>query len=145
MPPAAQPKEKKSSPISTFYLVLYNLVATAAWAYVMYITAVYVLTHKSPLGLLTVLDQPLKLAQTLAVMEIVHSIIGLVRSPFMTTTMQVFSRLFVVWFTLHLEQQTAFAVRTKKMAFARARAVLCDCLRVMFMNSRRSYCYLLLC
>lgn len=35
--------------------------------------------------------------QTLAVLEIVHAVLGLVRSPLGTTVMQVFSRLALVW------------------------------------------------
>ena len=35
--------------------------------------------------------------QTLAVLEVVHSLLGWVRSPLATVSMQVASRLFVVW------------------------------------------------
>jgi hypothetical protein len=35
--------------------------------------------------------------QTLAVLEIVHALVGFVRSPIATTGMQVFSRLVLVW------------------------------------------------
>jgi very-long-chain (3R)-3-hydroxyacyl-CoA dehydratase len=41
---------------------------------------------------------PLLIAtQSLAILEVVHSIIGLVRAPFLTTAMQVASRLLLVW------------------------------------------------
>jgi very-long-chain (3R)-3-hydroxyacyl-CoA dehydratase len=36
--------------------------------------------------------------QTLAVLEIVHVLLGFVKSPIQTTGMQVFSRLALVWF-----------------------------------------------
>ena len=40
---------------------------------------------------------PLLLTQSLALLEVVHSVVGLVRAPFMTTAMQVASRLLLVW------------------------------------------------
>ncbi|KAL4979119.1 tyrosine phosphatase-like protein [Aspergillus desertorum] len=43
----------------------------------------------------------LQLTQSLALLEILHSVIGLVRAPVMTTAMQVASRIFVVWGVLH--------------------------------------------
>ncbi|KFZ13892.1 hypothetical protein V501_03468 [Pseudogymnoascus sp. VKM F-4519 (FW-2642)] len=41
-----------------------------------------------------------KVTQSLAVLEIVHSAFGIVRSPFMTTLMQVASRFLIVWGTV---------------------------------------------
>lgn len=40
---------------------------------------------------------PLQMVQSLAVMEVVHAVMGLVRSPVFTTAQQVASRLFIVW------------------------------------------------
>lgn len=40
---------------------------------------------------------PLLLVQSSAVLEIVHSLFGLVRSPLSSTFIQVNSRLFVLW------------------------------------------------
>ncbi|RZC54525.1 hypothetical protein C5167_013387, partial [Papaver somniferum] len=42
-------------------------------------------------------EKPLLLAQTAAVMEILHGLVGLVRSPITTTLPQIGSRLFVTW------------------------------------------------
>ncbi|KAG2499318.1 hypothetical protein HYH03_002896 [Edaphochlamys debaryana] len=49
-----------------------------------------------------VVELPLKVSQSAAVMEIVHSALGVVRSPVMITGMQVFSRLWVVWGIINL-------------------------------------------
>ena len=43
----------------------------------------------------------LALTQSLAVLEVVHSAVGITRSSFMTTFMQVFSRIFLVWAILY--------------------------------------------
>jgi hypothetical protein len=45
--------------------------------------------------------------QSLAVLEIVHAALGLVRSPVMTTAVQVFSRVFLVWGVLQVPGNTA--------------------------------------
>lgn len=38
-----------------------------------------------------------KITQSLAVLEVVHAAVGLVRSPVFTTAQQVASRIFIVW------------------------------------------------
>ncbi|OJJ64441.1 hypothetical protein ASPSYDRAFT_124355, partial [Aspergillus sydowii CBS 593.65] len=43
----------------------------------------------------------LQITQSLATLEILHSLIGIVRAPLVTTAMQVASRLFVVWGVLY--------------------------------------------
>ncbi|KAF8377380.1 hypothetical protein HHK36_030757 [Tetracentron sinense] len=42
-------------------------------------------------------ERPLQLAQTAAVLEILHGLVGLVRSPITATLPQISSRLFVTW------------------------------------------------
>lgn len=39
----------------------------------------------------------LQITQTVAILEVVHAAVGLVRSPVFTTAQQVASRIFVVW------------------------------------------------
>jgi len=43
------------------------------------------------------ISRPLQFAQTLAILELFHSLLGLVRSPFISALLQVGSRLFIVW------------------------------------------------
>ncbi|KXZ56690.1 hypothetical protein GPECTOR_1g621 [Gonium pectorale] len=51
-----------------------------------------------------VVELPLKVSQTAAILEVVHSAVGLVRSPVMITGMQVASRLWVLWGIINPEQ-----------------------------------------
>lgn len=82
------------------YLVLYNITAALLWTATFILAANHILTV-GVADYYAVIEDALKLAQTLAVMEIVHSAVGIVRSPLMSTTMQVFSRLFLLWGILH--------------------------------------------
>ncbi|KAJ4825346.1 Very-long-chain (3R)-3-hydroxyacyl-CoA dehydratase PASTICCINO 2 [Turnera subulata] len=47
-------------------------------------------------------EKPLQLSQTAAVMEILHGLVGLVRSPVTATLPQIGSRLYVTWLVLYL-------------------------------------------
>jgi very-long-chain (3R)-3-hydroxyacyl-CoA dehydratase len=51
-------------------------------------------------------------AQTLAILEVVHSAVGLVRAPVVTTAAQVASRLWLVWGVLHLVPSVASSTLT---------------------------------
>ena len=44
----------------------------------------------------------MQVAQTAAILEVLHSLVGLVRAPVGTTAMQVASRLWLVWGILDL-------------------------------------------
>ncbi|CAN6805697.1 unnamed protein product [Brassica oleracea] len=57
-------------------------------------------------------EKPLQLAQTAAVLEILHGLVGLVRSPVSATLPQIGSRLFLTWGILYSfpEVQTHFLV-----------------------------------
>ncbi|VDM78772.1 unnamed protein product [Strongylus vulgaris] len=57
--------------------------------------------HLSWPELYTSVETEVKIFQTLAILEVVHAAIGLVRSPVGTTAMQVWSRLLLVWPILH--------------------------------------------
>ncbi|VAH56868.1 unnamed protein product [Triticum turgidum subsp. durum] len=48
-------------------------------------------------GVYAAVERPLQLAQTAAVMEILHGLVGLVRSPVTATLPQIGSRLFLTW------------------------------------------------
>jgi very-long-chain (3R)-3-hydroxyacyl-CoA dehydratase len=47
-------------------------------------------------------EDGLKVVQTAAILEIIHAALGLVKSPVMTTVLQVFSRVWIVWAVLHV-------------------------------------------
>jgi very-long-chain (3R)-3-hydroxyacyl-CoA dehydratase len=52
-------------------------------------------------------ESPLKIAQTAAVMEVVHAALGIVRSPVMVTATQVASRIWILWGIVDAAPQAA--------------------------------------
>ncbi|KAK9816955.1 hypothetical protein WJX72_007375 [[Myrmecia] bisecta] len=83
------------------YLILYNLAAGTSWAYIFALTVNAIYQGQTTQELWKDVELPLKAAQTAAVLEVFHSAFGLVRSPVMTTLMQITSRIWVVWGLLH--------------------------------------------
>lgn len=83
------------------YLFTYNTTNLLAWGTCLLYTSSLVPTALTSKTLPTIFNttfNPLLLAtQSLALLEVLHSLIGLVRAPVMTTAMQVASRLLVVW------------------------------------------------
>eukprot|EP00912_Choanoflagellata_sp_UC4_P001204 UC4_evm2s754 len=101
--------------ITRAYLVSFNLASAAGWGYVGYLLIKAWTNNFSPLanyldlaagaanvaaqgaGILSVLEP----VQTLAVMEVIHPLVGLVRTGVFLTFLQVLSRQLVVWGQLH--------------------------------------------
>ncbi|KAJ1559624.1 hypothetical protein HK405_009913, partial [Cladochytrium tenue] len=81
-------------PAVRWYLVLYNVLSAIAWLAVAVAAATYLPAHDH---LYLRAGRAIAIVQSFAVLEIIHSALGLVRSPVLTTAMQVFSRLFLVW------------------------------------------------
>ena len=81
--------------MATAYLVLYNVIQTLGWSYIM---GTGVLTYsQSPTKLYSAVSFPLQVFQSLAALEVVHAFLGLVRSNVFITAFQVASRVFLVW------------------------------------------------
>ena len=82
------------------YLFYYNGINLVLWSVITF-RAVFLIptltAHDKLHGLHEALFPLLKWTQTLALLEILHSIVGLVRANPLTTVMQVASRLLVVW------------------------------------------------
>ncbi|XP_020181319.1 very-long-chain (3R)-3-hydroxyacyl-CoA dehydratase PASTICCINO 2A isoform X1 [Aegilops tauschii subsp. strangulata] len=78
------------------YLAVYNWAVFFGWAQVLYF-AVDALLRSGHEGVYAAVERPLQLAQTAAVLEILHGLVGLVRSPVSATLPQIGSRLFVTW------------------------------------------------
>ncbi|CAF1553051.1 unnamed protein product [Rotaria sp. Silwood1] len=96
--------QKESLPsLANFYLLIYNSILTVGWAYILYEIVKQVGSYKSISdlwecrGLWNVIELPLKICQTAAFLEIVHAMLGLVRSNPMIVFVQIFSRVFLVW------------------------------------------------
>eukprot|EP01083_Nonionella_stella_P025086 69099_1 len=83
--------------IKKCYLFTYNSVCLYTWLRVLSLVIYHFWEGDSVKTLNDTVDGPLKLAQTLALLEIAHSLFGIVRSPLITTILQVASRLAIVW------------------------------------------------
>lgn len=79
------------------YLALFNLASAAGWALVVAITFACYRKGASPSAYWAEVAYPLKVVQSMAALEVFHSLFGLVRSPVFTTLMQVSSRLILLW------------------------------------------------
>lgn len=84
------------SAVRRLYLSVYNWVVFYGWAQVL-CYAVVALRETGHEAVYAAVERPLQYAQTAAVMEILHSIVGLVRSPVSATLPQIGSRLFLTW------------------------------------------------
>ncbi|ORY19592.1 tyrosine phosphatase-like protein [Clohesyomyces aquaticus] len=99
MPPKSQTKPKvKGSPLNTAYLLGYNAVSTALWGLVLSGVVSTAATNGVTNGAVYAQNENFcRLTQSLAILEVVHSLSGIVRAPLLTTLMQVASRLLLVW------------------------------------------------
>lgn len=78
------------------YLIIYNLACCAGWLHVLSVCITHIM-DQSYTDIWNDLEFSLKVVQTAAVLEVIHSIIGLVKSPWITALMQVFSRVWTLW------------------------------------------------
>lgn len=108
----SSPASKPASPIIKSYLIGYNLLCCAGWAYVLVLALQAINQHKDSSkqsiyqSIYAAVEKPLQFVQTLAVLEVVHSLIRIVRTPVMSTVLQVTSRLFIVWGILFLSKES---------------------------------------
>ncbi|CAG8689695.1 4546_t:CDS:2, partial [Scutellospora calospora] len=116
--------------IKTGYLVLYNAASCAGWSYVLGL----VLSELAQNGgdFTTVYDRVgwiLMIVQTGAILELVHAIVGFVRSPILTTAFQIASRLFLVWGVVDIfpEVQSHWAFTTMAIAWS-----ITECVRYSY-------------
>ncbi|XP_043714139.1 very-long-chain (3R)-3-hydroxyacyl-CoA dehydratase PASTICCINO 2 isoform X2 [Telopea speciosissima] len=84
------------SVLRRLYLGTYNWTVFVGWASVLY-NALRTLNGPGYQHVYPAVETPLLLAQTAAVLEIIHSMIGLVRSPVSATLPQIGSRLYLTW------------------------------------------------
>jgi hypothetical protein len=84
------------------YLMVYNLASFLGWGYVLYKTADHYAHGGPPADMYSQTGELTKWVQTGALLEIVHAVLGFVRSPVGTTATQVFSRIMLVWGVMHL-------------------------------------------
>ncbi|KAK6209670.1 protein tyrosine phosphatase-like protein [Colletotrichum tabaci] len=91
-----RPQRRPSSPLKNGYLILYNFVSAVAWATVLGRTLALFFLRGPHFVHLGVGDWT-RWTQTVAAMEILHALLGVVRAPVFTTVMQVLSRFVLVW------------------------------------------------
>uniref|UniRef100_A0A915DBZ5 Very-long-chain (3R)-3-hydroxyacyl-CoA dehydratase n=1 Tax=Ditylenchus dipsaci TaxID=166011 RepID=A0A915DBZ5_9BILA len=82
------------------YLIFYNAVQVLGWGSILVKTVLGLVSGSSNVQLYENVEWELQIFQTAAILEIVHTAVGLVRSPLGTTITQVFSRVTVVWLIL---------------------------------------------
>ncbi|KAI5004749.1 hypothetical protein ZWY2020_031992 [Hordeum vulgare] len=84
------------SALRRLYLSAYNWVVFFGWAQVLCYAA-SALLESGHEAVYAAVERPLQFAQTAAFMEILHSILGFVRSPLSTTIPQISGRLYITW------------------------------------------------
>ncbi|PSR94609.1 tyrosine phosphatase-like protein [Coniella lustricola] len=105
------------SSIKRIYLVVYNALSAALWFVVLSRTA-QTFVAKGPEAVFPAVGEWTKWTQTLAGLEILHSVLGVVRAPLMTTLMQVSSRFALVWGAVHFYPSIAASPAYSSMLLA---------------------------
>lgn len=82
--------------LKRLYLITYNFTLFVGWFQVLYMV-LKTLKESGHESIYHAAEKPLLFAQTAAVLEILHGLVGLVRSPITATLPQIGSRLFLVW------------------------------------------------
>lgn len=79
------------------WLIAYNLGSAAGWTYVLALAVLGLIEGKTPAAAWATFGVPLLFVQSTMAFEIVHAFTGVVKSPVFVTTLQVSSRLWVIW------------------------------------------------
>ncbi|EXJ84084.1 hypothetical protein A1O3_04751 [Capronia epimyces CBS 606.96] len=102
------PRRATPSSPTQKYLLAYNALCLALWS-IITLRAILLIPTLTALGqlesLLPALFPLLKWTQTIAMLEVIHAVVGLVRASPLTTAMQVASRILVVWVVLDIFPQ----------------------------------------
>lgn len=86
----------------SFALVAFNFLSCYGWLSVLYQTVDHlIITNGEYQSIYKQVSQLLQVVQTVAVLEILHSLIGIVKAAPFPTMMQVASRLYIVWLVLY--------------------------------------------
>lgn len=73
------------------------MASAAGWALILRIALVsYFVDNASPSEFYARVESPLTIVQSAAALEVLHALVGVVRSPVLTTALQVASRLLLV-------------------------------------------------
>ncbi|KAL3892152.1 hypothetical protein ACJMK2_004387 [Sinanodonta woodiana] len=83
------------------YLVAYNVAQVIGWSAILFASISELVSYRSYDSLYKDIAPMLYIFQTAAVLEILHSVTGIVRSNPLLTAFQVYSRVFVLWAVLY--------------------------------------------
>lgn len=94
-------------------MFLYNLAAAAGWAYVLSVCIKHIFFKETvTTDVWTETEKELKIVQTMAALEVVHAMVGLVGSGVVTTFMQVFSRVWTLWAVMNITPYDSYPYQT---------------------------------
>jgi len=102
--------KKEQGSAGKAYLTLYNAVQTASWTFILAKTLLYFHEKKCYKGAFENVEWELGLAQTAGFLEVLHCIIGLVRSNPFLTFVQILSRVVVYWGVLILVPESRLQI-----------------------------------
>ncbi|KAI8615593.1 tyrosine phosphatase-like protein [Chytriomyces sp. MP71] len=110
-------KESSVKPLSIkeLYLVAYNAASAAAWGF---LTVVVISNGLNLEKNYPAIGHLLLFVQSFAILEIIHALVRIVRTPVSTTFMQVFSRLTMVWLVVDAFPEVAFSLPYTTMVLA---------------------------
>ncbi|KAL1006846.1 hypothetical protein UPYG_G00077990 [Umbra pygmaea] len=91
-------KKRTKSAIALAWLTFYNIAMTAGWLVLAIAMIRFYIQRGTHKGLYKSIARTLKFFQTVALVEVVHCAIGIVRTSVIVTSVQVCSRIFMVWF-----------------------------------------------
>ncbi|XP_010883760.1 very-long-chain (3R)-3-hydroxyacyl-CoA dehydratase 1 [Esox lucius] len=91
-------KKRTKSAIAVAWLTFYNIAMTAGWLVLAMAMIRFYIQRGTHKGLYKSIARTLKFFQTIALLEVVHCAIGIVRTSVIVTGVQVCSRIFMVWF-----------------------------------------------
>ncbi|KAI9314579.1 tyrosine phosphatase-like protein [Dichotomocladium elegans] len=122
--------EKKTSETVESYLLAYNALSFSCWFGILITIAITLLSSNGNYeSVHHFVWSTLLIVQSAAILEVLHSLFGLVRAPVTTTAMQVASRLFLVWGVNYVFPQirTHWSFTTMTIAWS-----IAECVRYSF-------------
>ncbi|XP_035597394.1 very-long-chain (3R)-3-hydroxyacyl-CoA dehydratase 1-like isoform X2 [Oncorhynchus keta] len=103
-------KKRTKSAIAVAWLTFYNIAMTAGWLVLAMAMMRFYLQKSTHKGLYKSIARTLKFFQTVALVEVGHCAIGIVRTSVIVTGVQVCSRIFMVWFITNSIKQNEESV-----------------------------------
>lgn len=91
-----KPRNRSSSLVTFVYLLGYNILSVVLWSSILVRSLVHVIAD-NPQTLHGSIGKFTAYTQTLAVLEVAHVLLGILRGSLVTTVIQISSRLLLVW------------------------------------------------